>query len=608
MNQSQKRAIQREEGPCLVLAGPGSGKTLTIVNRIKFLIEEKRVRPEEILVVTFTRYAAAEMKKRLCKQMGRETIPVTAGTFHGIYYGILKCTYHFSPGNILSEAQKCQILRAILNCQKIEIFDEEDFIQEIAAGIGAIKNADEKCEISDLIKCDTEIFQKFYHEYEEQKKALEKIDFDDILLMCRDLFLSRPDILKKWQDKFTHILIDEFQDINRVQYEVIKMLALPQNNLFVVGDDDQAIYSFRGADSRLMYQFLKDFPQAGREQLAVNYRSTANIVKNSMRVIANNKTRFQKQLHTVKEDGANVHVQEVEEPLEESRYIVKEIRCRMAEGVPPEEIAVLFRLHTDARAIVESLVEHQVPFYMRERLPNVYAHFIGRDIQAYFRIAQGDGMRRDFLQILNRPKRYLSREALSQEEVSFEGLRKYYFDKQWMQERIQQFEQDVKMLAKMAPYAAVRFIRKKIGYDDFLREYAEDRGKKVSEFFEILEEIEESAKPYVNYSEWFRHVEEYTAALQEKAQQKKEEQAGIRLMTIHGAKGLEFDTVFLIGANEGSVPYKKAKNSVQIEEERRLFYVAMTRAKEILKISYVKQKNGKSISPSRFVQELLQGI
>lgn len=158
---------------------------------------------------------------------------------------------------------------------------------------------------------------------------------------------------------------------------------------------------------------------------------------------------------------------------------------------------------------------------MRERLPNVYAHFIGRDIQAYFRIAQGAGMRRDFLQILNRPKRYLSREALSQEEVSFEGLRKYYFDKQWMQERIQQFEQDVKMLAKMAPYAAVRFIRKKIGYDDFLREYAENRGKKVSEFFEILEEIEEAAKPYATYPEWFRHVENIRQRFKKKHSKRK---------------------------------------------------------------------------------------
>ncbi len=608
MNEAQKRAVREGDGPCLILAGPGSGKTTTIVNRIQFLIEEKRVRPEEILVVTFTRFAAAEMKRRLCAQMGREAVPVTAGTFHGIYYGILKWAYRLGPENILSEEEKYQILRGALSCREVEIFDEEDFLSGIAADIGRVKN--NQLSLKDFCpeKCDKETFLAVYGDYEKQKKGMRKIDFDDMLLLCRTLFVSRPDILKQWQEKFCYILVDEFQDINRVQYDVIKMLALPQNNLFVVGDDDQAIYGFRGADSKIMFEFLKDFPQARRELLDINYRSTSKIVRNSLKVIGKNTVRFEKKLKAAKDGGANVHVQELKDPGEESGYVISQIEQRMKEGIPAEKIAVLFRVHTDARAIVETCIEKKIPFQMREHLPNLYNHFIGKDIKAYFHMALGSRKRGDFLQIMNRPKRYLSRESLLDGESSFEGLRKFYMDKEWMLDRIDQFEWDLEMLTKMAPYAAIQYIRKRIGYDEFLREYAEGKKMELTQLTEILAEIEEAAKPFSTMEEWFCHVEEYTQALCRKENMRQKEQKGIQLMTIHAAKGLEFDTVFLIEANEGQIPYKKAKKEEEIEEERRLFYVAMTRAAEVLKICYVKQKNGKETTPSRFVSELLEGI
>ncbi|RGT73203.1 ATP-dependent helicase [Ruminococcus sp. AF18-22] len=608
MNQAQKKAMMIKDGPCLVLAGPGSGKTRTIVNRIKFLIEEQKVRPEEILVVTFTRYAAAEMKKRLCEVMGRRTIPVTAGTFHGIYYGILKWAYRIGSGNILSEEEKYQILRDVISRQKMEVFDEEDFLEGIVSEIGTVKNNGLAIEEFHSSKCDADAFYGIYHAYEAQKKKWRKIDFDDMLLLCRELFLSRPDILKQWQKKFRYILIDEFQDINRIQYDVIKMLALPENNLFVVGDDDQAIYGFRGADTRIMFEFLEDFPQAAQILLDINYRSSANIVKNSLKVIGKNTVRFEKKLRAAKEKGTSVHVQELKDPVEEGRYITEEIKKRRKAGIAWERMAVLFRIHTDARPVVENFLEQKIPFQMKEHLPNLYNHFIGKDIQAYFHMANGSRLRGEFLQIMNRPKRYLSRESLSQGEASFEELRKFYFDKDWMQDRIDQFEWDIKMLSKMAPYAAIQYLRKKIGYDDFLREYAKTRNIHAADLFEVLAEIEEAARPFATLEEWFDHVAEYTEVLRKKEQKRQEEQSGIHLMTIHAAKGLEFDTVFIIEANEGQIPYKKAKSEEETEEERRLFYVAMTRAEEILKICYVKQKNGKEVSPSRFVQDLLETI
>ena len=207
---------------------------------------------------------------------------------------------------------------------------------------------------------------------------------------------------------------------------------------------------------------------------------------------------------------------------------------------------------------------------------------------------------------MNRPKRYLSRESLGSEEVSFEELRNLYCDKSWMLDRIDQFEWDVKMLRKTAPYAGINYIRKRIGYDDFLKDYAFTRKIDRANLNEVLAELEEAARPFATIEEWFRHIEEYTRLLRLKSMKRQEDREGVRLMTLHSAKGLEFDTVFLVEANEGKMPYKKAKTDAETEEERRLFYVGMTRAKEVLKVSYVKTKNGKETSPSRFVDELLE--
>lgn len=603
-NQEQKKAVTHGAGPCLVLAGPGSGKTFTIVNRIKHLIEKDKVRPEEILVVTFTRFAAAEMKTRLCTLMGKKDLPVTTGTFHGIYYGILRWAYRMDSTNILSEDEKYRILRSVIAKQEMEVFDEEDFVQDLAAEIGKIKN--NRLDIEEYVsdKCSADAFRSIYKEYEEQRRQMKKIDFDDMLLLCCRLFETRPDVLAQWQRKFRYILIDEFQDINQVQYDVIRMLAQPENNLFVVGDDDQAIYGFRGADSELMFRFKEDYPDAKQLLLGINYRSTENIVKNSLKVIENNEKRFDKKLSAAKGSGPHLHVQEVKDPNEEAEYVADELEKSIRNGIRPEDTAVLFRIHTDARPVTEELLKRDIPFQLKEHLPNIYQHFIAKDIQAYFRLGAGGRERQDFLQVMNRPVRYIGRDSIAGQNVSFEEMRKFYCDKDWMIDRVDQFEWDVKMLGKMAPYAAIQYIRKKIGYDDFLRDYAYSHKMKLPDLREILSEIEESAKPYRTLEEWFTHVEEYTEALAQKEKKRSERQDGVRLMTIHAAKGLEFDTVFIVEANEGQIPYKKAKTEKETEEERRLFYVAMTRAKEHLKICYVKTKNGKDASPSRFVDEL----
>ena len=611
LNHAQTEAVAHNKGPCMVLAGPGSGKTLTIAKRIEYLIMKHKVRPEEILVITFTKYAAWEMKNRTRSICGPSSYAVTFGTFHGIYYGILKWAYRLNQSNLLSDEEKYRILREILPGidwdQEPEADEEKDYLQELAIEIGNVKNNCMDIEEYEPVKYTTEKFRKLYRTYEETKKKYRKIDFEDMLIQCRDLFMKRPDILKKWQEKFQYILVDEFQDVNQAQYDVVRMLAAPQDNLFVVGDDDQSVYGFRGAKPGIMMEFMKDYPKARQILLDVNYRSSGYIVKGALRVIGNNKIRFEKKIEAFRKPDETVHVQEVKDPVQEAEYVLERIREYREKGVSYTEMAVLYRTNVDARAMSELMTEYQIPFVMKEHLNNIYEHFIALDMISYLRLSQGEYDRKYFLQIANRPNRYLTRESMKTGNVSYESLRRYYRDKDWMVDRIDQLEWDMKMICDKTPYAAIQYIRKRMGYDEFLKEYAAYRKIPSEDLFAVLEEIWQNSKGYGTIKEWFEHIESYGKMLKEQ-NKKNGEKGGVNLMTMHAAKGLEFDTVFVIEANEGSCPYKKATADEEIEEERRLFYVAMTRAKRKLVISYVKEKNGKDLLPSRFVSELLLNV
>ena len=611
LNHAQTEAVAHNKGPCMVLAGPGSGKTLTIAKRIEYLIMKHKVRPEEILVITFTKYAAWEMKNRTRSICGPSSYAVTFGTFHGIYYGILKWAYRLNQSNLLSDEEKYRILREILPGidwdQEPEADEEKDYLQELAIEIGNVKNNCMDIEEYEPVKYTTEKFRKLYRTYEETKKKYRKIDFEDMLIQCRDLFMKRPDILKKWQEKFQYILVDEFQDVNQAQYDVVRMLAAPQDNLFVVGDDYQSVYGFRGAKPGIMMEFMKDYPKARQILLDVNYRSSGYIVKGALRVIGNNKIRFEKKIEAFRKPDETVHVQEVKDPVQEAEYVLERIREYREKGVSYTEMAVLYRTNVDARAMSELMTEYQIPFVMKEHLNNIYEHFIALDMISYLRLSQGEYDRKYFLQIANRPNRYLTRESMKTGNVSYESLRRYYRDKDWMVDRIDQLEWDMKMICDKTPYAAIQYIRKRMGYDEFLKEYAAYRKISSEDLFAVLEEIWQNSKGYGTIKEWFEHIESYGKMLKEQ-NKKNGEKEGVNLMTMHAAKGLEFDTVFVIEANEGSCPYKKATTDEEIEEERRLFYVAMTRAKRKLVISYVKEKNGKDLLPSRFVSELLLNV
>lgn len=613
LNRGQDEAIKHGNGPCMVLAPPGSGKTLIVTERTRYLIEESGVRPDQILVITFTRYAAREMKERFERLTAGKNYPVTFGTFHSIFYGILKCAYGIGANNLMSEKESSVLLQEVLDQTDIEstpeVEDEEELVRELLREVGMVKNG--LCHLKDFHSkyLTQDEFAEVFRSYEHQKKELKKFDFDDMLVQCYVLFRKKPEILQGWQKRFQYILIDEFQDINRVQYEVIRMLAAPRYNLFVVGDDDQSIYGFRGAKPELMLYMKQEFPSLRTISLTVNYRSTEFITGAAARVILHNDTRFYKRVQSFRGRGQNVHVQEVLDEQEEAQYVTEEIQKKLDQGIKPGEIAVLFRAAVQARMISEILSEHRIPFEMRDYVTNFYRHFIVKDIMAYLQLAAGKRDRSLFLTICNRPLRYLARNSMENRQVNFEDLRKFYCDRDWMLDIIDQFDVDVRMMKNMAPYAAIQYIRKKIGYDDFLKEYAEKHQISWKQLMDVMAELEERSKNFKSYDEWEIHIAKYTQELEEqqaKARKiKGERENKVQLMTIHSAKGLEFEDVFVIHANEGEIPHQKAEKKDEIEEERRLFYVALTRAKNNLCISYITQKNGNSIKPSRFVEELL---
>ena len=608
-NEAQQKAIAHGEGPMLVLAGPGSGKTAVITRRVLELTKQG-VAPGNILVITFTKAAATEMEERFVRLQTEEgkTTPsgrVNFGTFHAVFFKILKYAYQWDASNIIREEVSTQMLSDLIRKLEMEIEDEREFIDGIRSEISKIKS--ERIDIRTYysMNCPEEQFQRIYLEYTERMKQQRLIDFDDILLYTYELLTKRPDVLKLWQEKYQYILIDEFQDINSIQYDIIRMLALPQNNLFIVGDDDQSIYQFRGARPEIMLNFPKDYPKAEQVLLNYNYRSQEEIVKAAGRLIGHNKKRYPKEIMATKPAEAPVFTEKFPTQEEEGERIIELIRGYKAQGIGYKEMAVLFRTNTQARSIMGKLLNYNIPFQMKDVVPNLFDHWIAKNIITYIKLAMGNRERGLMLQVMNRPNRYLSRETLNEPTVDFDKWKWLYRDRDWMVERIDKLEYDLEMLKKTNPYAAINYIRRGIGYDDYLVQYAEYRRMKPEELLEIVTELQESAREFETFEEWFDYMDEYRRELErQKDLRKKRNIDGVMLATMHSSKGLEYEVVILPEANEGITPYKRAVSDEELEEERRMYYVAMTRAKQYLHVFSVVRLHGKEMELSRFVGEM----
>ncbi|MBO4782048.1 MAG: ATP-dependent helicase, partial [Lachnospiraceae bacterium] len=592
----------------MVLAGPGSGKTTVIANRIMYLTGECEVPPEKILVITFTRTAAEEMRERYRVLTGGEQ-GVTFSTFHALFFKILRYAYSYDSSNILTEDERTRYLRDAAQKAGAANFLDGDLIFVLSSEISCIKNRKgemtNRCSRS--VGTDKKQFEEIYNEFERILRDEKKIDFDDMMLLCGRLFDEHPEVLLYWQQVYEYILIDEFQDICPLQYELIKRLAEPHHNIFVVGDDDQSIYAFRGASSELMFEFEKDhkkLKEYERITLGVNYRCSESIVECSSNLISHNKRRFKKVLKSGRKGFLKtdtVMYREFPDVGKETMYVVNMVENLIARGIDASEIAVLYRVNTQPGMLVSKLKERNIRFVIKDSVPNIYEHWVAKNIFAYMELAglqpgstahtqyesgspvgSAERWREFFLQIVNRPSRYIRREHLRRQDLSFDTLYAENRDKAYVREKLDKLKYDLTILGKLPPKAAVGYIRKAVGYDGFIKKYTEERMLDADGLYEILNELEASAAEFTTYADWKKHIEEYSEALRKKTAEHKEKESGVGLLTFHSAKGMEFDTVFIIDASEDYTPYWQAATSAEIEEERRMFYVALTRAKNRL--------------------------
>ena len=610
LNPMQREAVFHTEGPLLVLAGAGSGKTRVLTHRIAYLIEEKRVAPWNIMAITFTNKAAAEMRERVDKIVGEGAEAIWVSTFHSSCVRILRrfidrlgydTNFTIYDGDDQKTLMK-QVLKKMQADPKQ--FKERAVLSRISAAKNDRITADEFEQQAGADFREKKIAQ-IYREYQKELKKNNALDFDDLLVKTVELFEANADVLEYYQDKFRYIMVDEYQDTNLVQFKLVDLLAKKYRNICVVGDDDQSIYRFRGAKPEIMLGFERDYPGAGRILLDMNYRSTEEIVAPALRLIGENQKRFSKAIHTTGRHGKNVITKLWQDPGEENLVIAREIQLYLQSGVRPGDIAVLYRTNSGPRLLMEKLMEYNLPFRTRDTVPNLYEHWISRNILTYIRIAMGSRAREDILQVINRPKRYISRDAMPDETVSFEKMKAFYAEKDWIAERIESLEGDLRAIARMSPLAAVNYIRQGMGYDEYLIEYAAFRRMRPEELLETADELKESAAGFKTFDEWFAHIEAYKEELLRQAAQRRTETDAITLATMHSAKGLEFPIVYILDANEGITPHSRAMLDEDMEEERRLFYVAMTRAKTRLHVYAVRERYHKKAEVSRFVWEYL---
>lgn len=604
LSEQQLKAVRHLGGPCMVLAGPGSGKTTVITRRVRFLIENQ-VRPQNILVITFTRAAALEMEERFSKLMDGTPAPVSFGTFHAIFFHILKAAYGYTYDNILRDEERYRIVMDLARAYGLESGDLKEWAFDVLGEISKVKG--EQIPIENYYSASTpeDLFRKIYIGYREKLAQLRKIDFDDMCVYTADLFHGRRDILQAWQERYQYILVDEFQDINLLQYRIVRQLAAPQNNLFIVGDDDQSIYQFRGSKPDIMLGFSRDYPDTEMIQLRENYRSTPAIVAASLAVISPNRHRFRKELYSVQEVDEPIRFVECADMETEMLCLVRSIQKSLAEGLRPSEIAVLTRTNTEGREPALRLAEFQIPCRVKDAVPVLWDHWIAKDFISYLSLGTEDMERGDFLRVCNRPNRYITRKSAYAKKVSFEGLRAYYSDKPWMTSYLDSFASLLQTIQPMRPYAAINYIRKAGGYDNYLRDYARERRINEAELLQLADEIQDSSRGCASCNEWRERIKENREKIEE---QKKEAQRSdsdcVTLATLHASKGLEFTQVFLLNVNEGMIPYRRAVLESELEEERRLFYVGMTRAKRKLHLLWVKERYNRILQPSRFLEPL----
>lgn len=574
LNKEQEEAAMHHQGPCMLLAGPGSGKTTVLTQRVVRLITRHLVPPGQILVITYTRAAAEEMQQRFLRITDHAFPGVTFGTFHAVFYKILQSAgfeENREGRKFLQRADALRLMKEVL----AEAGQEStgDIAERLLERMSYCKNSTIDFTASGPGTPYAAMFPAICAAYERRRKERFLPGYDDIAPDCLKLLSDNRELLSMWRARFPYLLVDEYQDVCPVQNEIVRLLAAPKNNLFVVGDDDQSIYGFRGASPQVMRRFMRDYPGAKVLYLTDNYRSVPAVIDASLKVVEKNRDRFTKKLRS-----ATPHVEGLvtlrayEGAREEAEAILKELG-RMKEGGQTDfsRVAVLFRTTAYAGELVRKLQNAGFPYHMQERIKSIYSTHPAREMCAFLRVATGAATREDLARLKHHPV-FCAAEKKSA------------------------------LIGTLKSALAVSYIRRALGYEKYLQERL--TGSAYAKSLQTLGIMQEDAAGYPEIRAFLLVCEEREAVSEQTAgtHSKKD---GVRIRTIHAAKGLEYDTVFLPALNEGALPDLRAREESQISEERRMMYVAMTRARQALHLSFHRQ-GGHVVRPvSRFLAPVM---
>lgn len=614
LNSNQKSAVMHIDGPCMVLAGPGSGKTRVITYRIVNMVLNNNINPKNILAISFTKASSTEMKNRAIS-LSRDTRlnSVSYGTFHSVFFRILRFFERYELNCILDEKNKKFIIKGILKNLNVENAEDEDTILNVINEISYVKN-----ELMDKNDFEPEMLSKdefirTYNMYEDYKESIKKIDFDDMLIKTYYLLKNNKRVLERIRSTYRYILVDEFQDINKVQFEVIKLIASPNNNIFVVGDEDQSIYGFRGSRPDFLLEFERYFKNSKKYVLDINYRSNKGITDIANKLIQYNENRYEKVIKCDREEKGNINYIKTEDSEEEAKFIAKDIISKCEDNcVNYDDFAVIYRTNIQSRALVDVFMDMHIPFVVRDSIVTIYDHWVAKDLLSYLRLGIDNSLNEDWIRIINKPFRYISKDSikLASEDKDFIGA---LINKGGLHPKqvktLNDLEIDLSYLKTLSPKNAISYIRTSLDYDRYVLDYCSNRKIKSNGLVEILNELESSSTNFKTINEYLEHIEKVKSEIVENRNNKNSE--GVIFTTMHSAKGLEFPYVYIIGVNEGTIPHEKSydiedeeKKKSAIEEERRLLYVGITRAQDELNISSPKTKYGRKVFASRFIDNI----
>ena len=614
LNDRQKEAVENLDGPMLVLAGAGSGKTRVLTTKVAYLLDTKDISPKNILAITFTNKAAKEMKERIFNLVGRMAFLIQISTFHSFGLKILKENYDLlgydSNFTILDASDSETVIKKVM--KEMNIDTNKYNYKSIKSTISSNKN--EMVGVEEFKKFVyndyDEVAAKVYEEYEKSLRRSNAVDFDDLLLIPLRLFNEHKEVLEKYQEQYKYVFIDEYQDTNKPQYILSKLISAKYKNITVVGDNDQAIFTWRGANYKNILNFEKDYEDARVVILDENYRSTKNILKAANNVIKNNKLRKEKNLWTNNEDGSKITYYKAFDEKDEAAYVVKEIKKLLDDGIDPNEISVLYRANAQSRTLEETFMENNISY----RIVGSFAFYNRKEIKdliSYLKLIHNPKDDVSLLRIINYPKRGIGTKSIENLSlVARENNTSLYeaiaegkeLDFKNIIEELRKSED------KMSLTEFVDLVLDKSGIRNDLKNEktleSDIRLENLEEFKSITKNVEE-IDGIASLEDFLDEISLVTDA-SEKQDDGKEK---VTLMTMHAVKGLEFDYVFVVGVEEGLFPHLNSMESQEeLEEERRLCYVAITRAKKKLfiinsrsRLLYGKVSNN---VPSRFISEI----